>query len=160
MAVSSLECVGVADGGSSEGSTSFGFFTHFVGDVCAVACGAVFVDSREESVGELTDGCGVDVFGGADERDAVCGQFSDDMDIVGSVTRESGQFVDDEVGDTCIGSDSFEEFLQYWSLGDGAAGAAWFDVFVDDGEVGVLCSSATGITLGGNRESFWPDVRP
>lgn len=160
MAVSSLECVGVADRGSAEGSTSFGFFTHFVGNVCAVACGAIFVDGREESVGELTNGRGVDVFGGADESDTVCGQFSDDMDIVGSVARKPGQFVDDEVSDTCIRPDSFEELLKYRSLGDGAAGAAWFDVLIDDGEIGLLCSSATGITLGGDRKSFWPDVRP
>lgn len=64
------------------------------------------------------------------------------------------------MGDACVGSDSFEEFLQYRSLGDGAAGAAWFDVLVDDSEIGLLCSSATGITLDGDRESFWSDVRP
>lgn len=153
VTVASFQGVEVADRCSAHRAPSLDLALHLARDVRPIAGRAVLVDCGQQAVGELANGCLVDVFSSADERDMVRRELGCNRDVIRSVTCQAGEVVHNDMTD--VGTLSpLEQALELWSGGDAGARAPRLDVLGGDGESMLLGGPLTGVSLGGDRESL------
>nr|WP_255572778.1 hypothetical protein [Leucobacter tenebrionis] len=98
--------VEVPDGRAAKGAAVLGLLAHLVGDIGTVLTGAVLVERGEDAVHELPDRGGVDLLGRGDQGDSAFLQIGHDDRVVGAVTGEAGELVDDDVVHVAVAADA------------------------------------------------------
>ncbi|MDF1478767.1 hypothetical protein PYV02_06675 [Leifsonia sp. H3M29-4] len=101
---------------------------------------------------ELSDGCGVDGLGRGDESDATLLEVGHDDGIIGTVSREAGELVHDDVVDVAVAADAFQHLLERDAFGHLGSGAARLDILGDDGESKLLSFPLARRALSGDRD--------
>nr|WP_026530189.1 hypothetical protein [Haematomicrobium sanguinis] len=66
---------------------------------------------------ELPDRSGVDLLGRGDQGDSAFLQIGHDDRVIGAVTGEAGELVDDDVVHVAVAADTFEHLLEGDALG-------------------------------------------
>nr|WP_280452350.1 hypothetical protein [Nocardia cyriacigeorgica] len=103
---------------------------------------------------ELADWRVVDGFGGGDQGDVSLAEVGHDDGVVEPVSGHSRQFVDDDVVDVLMVSNSSEQSLELDAFRHFGRTSTRLDIFVDNGEAELICLVLAGDTLSGNGYAF------
>ena len=91
--------VEVAEWGAADGAAGAGFLTEAFDDFAGEVAGVELGDGAHNAVEEDAAGGLVDVLGGGDQAGAGLVEDAVDVDVVGAVTGEAIEFVDNDVVD-------------------------------------------------------------
>ncbi|WUI92045.1 hypothetical protein OHB21_13015 [Nocardia puris] len=103
---------------------------------------------------ELADRRIIDGFGGGDQGDVSLAEVGHDDGVVEPVSGHTRQFVDDDVVDVLMVSNSSEQSLKLDSFRHFSRTPTRLDIFIDNGQAELICLVLAGDTLSGNGYAF------